>query len=504
MKYAPTLVRGVAFRVDASAHIGTGHMVRCLSLGRSLQKAGIRCTFVSARQLPALRDQLQREGIETLVVDSAEPSSVRPFELDQASDARGFLKLLDTLPHVDVVIVDHYGIDRTWEAQVRASGRKLLAIDDLADRPHDADFFVDQSLQTAARSYEGVLDPSCRRLLGPKFALLRDEFANLRAAAPPLADRQRVLLFAGGADPDNATGLLLRAWMQISEPRPPLDVVIGATHPARGDIESAVATLPHARLHIQTSAMADLLAASRLFIGSAGTVSWERCCLGVPAVMFSIAANQEYNLETLSAARTGISLGNASGLGPQVPARLISRLLAKPGLLGRMAQRSWALVDGRGAERVALMLAAGGMKLRSARVEDARRAWSWRNAPLTRRFFRDPRPVPLAEHLAWWSRTLADPARRLFIAHCGLLDVGVLRFDLADDNAEVSIYIDPDLTGLGLGPAVLAAGQRSVLDGTTGVRALRAEILPANRASASAFKSAGFEQTGSLWSWQPK
>jgi UDP-2,4-diacetamido-2,4,6-trideoxy-beta-L-altropyranose hydrolase len=503
VKGAGNAIRGVAFRVDASTHIGTGHMVRCQALAHSFQKAGVRCTFISARQLPPLRDQLHRDGIGTCELGASETSPERPFDLDQHRDSDGFLSVLDSLPDVDAVIVDHYGIDRTWESKVRATSRKVLAIDDLADRPHDVDFLVDQSLQTPGRIYDHLIDPGCRRMLGPRFALLRDEFAAIRPALSPPEDRQRVLLFAGGADPDNATGLILEAWTQVTRPRPPLDVVIGATHPARTAIEAAVTVLPEVRLHVQTRAMAELLAASRLFVGSAGTVSWERCCLGVPAVMFSIAANQQYNLESLSASRAGISVGRAADLDARALARLIDRLLGKPKLLARMARRSSSLVDGRGADRVALALAAGGMTLRRAGEEDADRAWTWRNSPVTRRYFRDSREVPLADHLAWWSRTLVDPGKRLFIAHCGKHDVGVLRLDLGDGAAEVSIYLDPELTGLGLGPAVLAAGQRAVLAGTAGARALCAEILPGNLASASAFRSAGFVQDGHLWNWQP-
>lgn len=496
-------LRRVAFRVDASIQIGTGHLVRCLALAHGLRKAGVESLFVMARLLPQLRAHLQDAGFETRMIPCGPERLDQPFYVDQQADSRSFLEVIDGISDVGAVIVDHYGLDSAWEARVRNKSRRVMAIDDLADRTHDADWLLDQSLPSPARIHDRWLPAHCRRLLGPKFALLRGEFASLRTEMRPHRDRRRALLFVGGADPDDITSLALRAWSQVKQPRPPLDVVIGGSHPARTRIQAAVTSLPDVQLHIQTQAMGELLAQTKLFVGSAGTISWERCCLGVPAIMFSIADNQDYNLSSLAAARTGISLGKASRMTSRALSNLISKVLSKPGLMERMARRSANLVDGRGSERAALMLASGNLALRMATDADARRAWSWRNAPSTRLYFRNPGEVAFEEHMTWWSRTLADPHRKLFIAHCGEYDVGVLRLDTESDEAEVSIYLDPDLTGLGLGSLILLAAQRAVTAGDLGVSKLRAEILPENLASESAFRNAGFQFSSGLWHWPP-
>ena len=129
-------------------------------------------------------------------------------------------------------------------------------------------------------------------------------------------------------------------------------------------------------------------------------------------------------------------------------------------------------------------------------------AWSWRNAESTRKHSLDSAPVPLDGHMAWWSRTLADSQRDLLIAHIGHLPVGVLRLDQSKEGALVSIYLDPQLTGLGLGRHVLQAGQRWLLRHRAGSESLIAQILPTNPASIAIFEASGFVHCDGRWVWR--
>jgi RimJ/RimL family protein N-acetyltransferase len=176
-------------------------------------------------------------------------------------------------------------------------------------------------------------------------------------------------------------------------------------------------------------------------------------------------------------------------------------VLARPRLLARMRRRSLALVDGLGALRVALALRGEALSLRAATLEDDARVWPWRNDPATRRFSRSDRQLTLDEHRAWWARALADRDRKLFLAQCGGRDVGVLRLDLeAGSCAEVSIYLDPVFTGLGLGAVILRSGQSWAR--SAGLKRLEAHILPGNAASIAVFESAGFERRQERWIWE--
>jgi UDP-2,4-diacetamido-2,4,6-trideoxy-beta-L-altropyranose hydrolase len=490
----------IIFRVDASREIGAGHVVRCLALAQALTGAGCECTFVCARLPMELEAALRAERVRVLRIVEY-PAGTPPHGVDVANDAEATLTVLAREAATDCVVVDHYGLDAAWESRLRARATRILVIDDLADRRHNCDWLLDQNLQPVANRYRNLVPDACRQILGPRFSLLRPTFAGIAAGAVPLARRSRVLVAAGGGDAANVTGTILEAWRQVRNPRPPLDVVIGAMHPHVAAIRSECDAQVDVQLHVQTERMAELLAQARMMIGAAGTVSWERCCLGVPALMFAAAGNQSSNLRLLAAARTGISLGDANQVEPVGLARMATRVLARQRLLERLGRRAATLVDGHGARRVALLLAGERIALRAATSADAQAAWRWRNHPATRRVSRDSREIPFDQHREWWLATLANPQRRLYVAHCGTMDVGVLRLDLAADSAEISIYLDPALNGLGLGPSMLRAAQRAVSAGDPDVRRMRADILPGNRASESAFTRAGFRRDGATWVW---
>lgn len=500
-------LRRFAFRVDASAAIGIGHVMRCLAFACALRDTGAVSTFL-CRRLPAdLRAKLSAEGFSVIMLGLPEQSSHQdrelPFHIDQQYDSDEVLDVIARSDGWDCLIVDHYGLDAVWERAVRGRVSTLVVIDDLANRAHECDVLIDQNLQPAECRYREWLRSPCKLLLGPRYALLRPEFVSRRTRKAPenLSGTRRVVLFAGGGDPENATGRLLDAWEMLGPERPILDVVIGSSHPSKEELQERCRSLAGTILHVQTDRMAALLADADLLIGAAGSVSWERCCLGLPALMFSIAANQESNIQMLSRRRTGISLGRAEDLDRVKVSKLIGRIVARHRLLNALGRRAAALVDGLGAMRVALMLRSGSVTVRAAKREDDKLVWPWRNSAFTRRYFRDSRELTWSEHRDWWSQSLKDDSRKLLIAHSGRREFGVVRFDGQGDSAEVSIYLDPDFTGLGLGSAALRAAQSWLAQGDMSWKRLEAEILPDNLASQKAFAVAGFQHLGSRWHW---
>lgn len=492
----------VVVRADASIHLGTGHVARSVALGLALRRVGARTLFLCAsgpgNQLGWVRDQ----GFDAVELDTKLPDGPEPWRVDAEADAESTCDALNRLGQKpDWIVVDHYGLDALWERRVCQRGTRLLAIDDLGNRTHASDSLVDPNLQPDAARYDGVLDPRCRRMIGPRYALLRPEFR--RGATRPPSRPRRVLACMGGTDPHDALGTVLDAWALLPQARPRLDIVVGAGSPNVLSLCQRCALLPDVELHVQTSKMARLMAQADLMVGSAGGVSWERCCAGLPSVMATTADNQRANLAALARARTGIAIGEWQRVGPVPLAKLLQELIERPSLLARMSARAVALVDGRGAERVAVHMASAWVKVRPAAPDDAAGAWVWRNAESTRRHFHDAAPVPLPQHMSWWQRTLADPQRELLVAEIGSLPVGIVRLDHADDSSTTSIYLDPALVGVGLGPQILRAVQRHVRAASQ-PRPLRAEILATNTASQRGFERAGFSRQGDYWIWEPK
>jgi len=481
----------VAIRVDASEQIGAGHLSRCLALADGLARAGVAVRFIS-RALPAALCELVRaRGHDLRLLPSGEDAS------DWERDAQQTRLLLADEVLWSWIIVDHYGLDSRWESAVRSLANGVMAIDDVADRPHACEVLLDQNVVRGAhRRYSHLVGSRCTQLLGPRFALLRREFRRRRHSADPARrELRRLLIFFGGADQPDLTGAALNAVQQAQLPGLRVDVVVGAMNPHRARIEARCAALPGVAFHCQIDNMDELMARADVAIGAAGTASWERCCLGLPAVLVTLADNQVAVADGLAVARAAIALGPATADIAERLRDLLVRLAARPSLIRRLSQRAARLVDGAGVERVCFaLLQDSSLSLRRAIAADDELAWRWRNAESTRRYSFDSAPIALDSHRAWWRSALSREERVLLIGELAGLPVGVLRFDLNAHVATVSIYLDPQLTGQGLGPALLRCGMRWLRQNLRAVNRVEALVKPENSASRKAFLAAGFQE----------
>ncbi len=330
----------VVFRADASAAVGGGHAWRCLTLADALAVRGAACAFACRPGSDALVPGLARYPL---------------LELD-GGDATVPGQLAARWPGgVDWLVVDHYGLDARFERACRPWARRVLAIDDLADRPHDAELLLDQAHGRAAAAYAGWVAPSCVLLLGSDYALLRPAFAARRPEALARRDGRlgRVLVALGAADPDNHAGLMLEV-LRRADLRAAVTVVLG---PQPRHLE-AVATQARAcpfpvEVLGGVDDMAALMAAADLAIGAGGASAWERCSLGLPTALLIAADNQLDNARALLACGAARLLGDTRCFDIDAAASRLAGLAADAAGLRAMAHAGAALCDGGGAPRVA-------------------------------------------------------------------------------------------------------------------------------------------------------
>jgi len=494
----------IAFRTDASDTIGTGHLIRCLTLADALAAAGHECRF-ALRDHPGCPAGLIGARGFTLSLLTA-PEGEHDGDLahaawlgaPQAADAAETLAAIG--PGWDWIVADHYGLDWRWEGAMRAAAARVLAIDDLADRRHDCDLLLDQNLQRSPDRYEGLVPAGAIVLLGPRFALLRREFAGLgdRLAARPPVRGSRILIYFGGIDPDGATLTALEGVVRANRGLA-VDVVAGPRNPHLVAIRRECAGRGDVVLHEGDADMSALMAGAALAIGGAGATAWERCCLSLPTILITIAANQRPGAEALAALPAALWIGDAGDVSAQTVADAIETLVDQAPRHAALAAAGRSICDGHGTARVVAEISARSLDLRPAGSADCDPLLAWRNHPDTRRYFHDPGEVSLDEHRAWFAQTCADPDRRLWIGESKGAPVGVIRFDRADTSALVSIYLVPGHSGRGLGTALIVAGCRAARGEWPGLRAIDAEALPANEASTRAFAKAGFASYEGRW-----
>lgn len=351
----------IAFRTDASLQIGTGHVMRCLTLADALKAKGASCHFICREHEGNLIEFVRAKGYTvhvlllgaddtaTLSTDTSEPLAHGNWlGATQEEDASACLPVLKAL-QPDWMVVDHYALDVRWERVMASCVRKLMVIDDLADRIHDCDLLLDQTFGRDADDYRALVPSRCTLLCGSRYALLRPEFAMLRdyslkrRVQPRLRD---LLITMGGVDKDNATGQILKALRGCPLPTDcRITVVMGASSPWIEANRDEANDMPwQTQVLAGVSDMAMRMADCDLAIGAAGATSWERCCLGVPTIMLVLAENQRKvatELERFGAAKLGDNTADSL-------VSLITSLVNDSSQLSTMSTRSLAIVDGSG------------------------------------------------------------------------------------------------------------------------------------------------------------
>lgn len=479
----------IVFRADASTAIGSGHVVRCATLASELVARGANVRFL-CRELPGhYCDWLEQRGFGVM--------RLRGTAIDIDDDIEQCRAALANMGVVDWLAVDHYGLDVRWETALRPLAGHLFVIDDKAERPHDCDLLLDQNFTAGpVERYAGLLPPGAECLLGPRYALLRPEFAAARATRPARdGSVRRVLVCFGGSDPQGHTVATLHALRSYASRLERIDVAAGPANPHRTAIAAACDGLPNAVLHCPANNMAELLAGTDLAIGAGGTMSWERACLGVPTLAFGIAGNQRAILEALLEAGCLAGAAEMEMPGSKLIEGWLTVLVDNPVLLRGLATRSAALVDGHGTQRIAGKLLSVSLVFRPATPEDGANLLRWRNHPSIRAMSLDSGEICPQAHFAWLRRTLTDPQRILLIAEHNGEAAGVVRFDLAQPQALISVYRVPAADSHG---GLIRQASDWLHRQHPEIRRIVAEILPDNGASLAAFRAAGYRDAKNI------
>lgn len=287
----------IVFRTDSSTAIGSGHVMRCLTLAKRYRREGHTVSFVM-RALPSnLVAFAEREGFAVHALPYVKSRQMLTgylawLTVTQEEDAQETAAVLRMMGQVDRLVVDHYALDAAWETVCRPYAREIMVIDDLANRRHDADLLLDQNFyKNAAERYDGLVPADCRLLLGPQHALLRDEFYEMQPRRRT-GKLHNILVFYGGSDLMDETSKALRALLSMNLHDVDINVVVGKANPQKADVRKRCADHENVRYHCQIENMAELMNAADLALGAGGAATWERLALGLPSIVTAIADNQ--------------------------------------------------------------------------------------------------------------------------------------------------------------------------------------------------------------------
>jgi UDP-2,4-diacetamido-2,4,6-trideoxy-beta-L-altropyranose hydrolase len=348
------------FRVDASLQAGGGHVMRCLALAEALRDRGVQTCFICRKYVGNLIALLEGKDMQVRALAAPQTRDGSDGNEDTvwwgvspADDASQAIEALNG-DRPEWLVVDHYGLDIEWERLLRPHVGRILAIDDLANRSHDCDILLDQNYSTDGDLRYGALVTSrCKVLLGPDYALLRKEFCAMRARLAPRQHRKaRILVFFTTGD-DQGETLKAMQGLELFGKAACVDVVVGNANPSDAQIKGKCDELGW-RYHRQTDDMPGLIAQADLAIGAGGSSNWERCALGVPALVVILMQNQAPIAQALGHAGVIHNLGWGKDLQAMDYANVLAAL--SEDRLAEMSRKSLALVDARGTERIAGLL----------------------------------------------------------------------------------------------------------------------------------------------------
>ena len=337
----------IVFRVDSSSQMGVGHLMRCLTLADELKKQNHNATFI-CRELKGNLIKSIEHRVLILPVD-------KDFQSDdlylswlgetQEQDVKQTIQVIHD--NADLLIVDSYALDEVWHKQLKPHAKKIMVIDDLADREFDCDVLLNQNLASKQGDYQGKVPSDCELLLGCEYALLRPEFAAFRKRAlekrKKTQEIKNILISMGGSDKKNITYNVLQ---QLNDGFN-IVVVLSSASLHREMIMDYVKG-KNIEVIINADNMAELMLDADLAIGAGGSTSWERCCLGLPTLLFVTAENQKViaeNLERLGAVMIVRSLKDD-----------LQMIVSNFDLWRTMSEKSQAICDGFGVKRIKIWL----------------------------------------------------------------------------------------------------------------------------------------------------
>lgn len=462
--------------------------MRCLALAQAWKRAGGAVTFLVREGLAGIEDRIRTEFIllETL-----------PKECGPSPEAfvRAVLRIGSP-----IAVLDGYSFGAREQAVLSGAGIRALTVDDYG---HATDYPVRWILNQNAYAVPAMYpraNADSRLLLGPAYALLRDEFLPWVGWKRSIPDRaQKILITIGGSDPDNASEQILRSleFLERKNKNLELVLVVGSSNPHGEALRVTLERCPvSVRIARSVQDMPTLMAWADLAIAAAGVTSYELCYMGLPSLLLIVAENQRRIAERLSQLGMAVNAGTPQEFRGELFARQLQALIESSQRREAMSQGARELVDGLGSERVRAALLERELRLRLVRESDCRLLFEWAVEPAARAASFHSAAISWEDHAGWFAERLQDPHSVIYIGENATGEpVGLVRFQINGETAVLSVNVAPEFRGEGWGRELITFSTRSLVRART-VRRVDAFVKPENQASVRLFEASGFRRAG--------
>ncbi len=484
-------------RADASPQMGTGHLMRCLSLAQGWKDTSGDAVFISFCKNDKLIQRIKKEGIKV-------------YNLQHISDIEDTKKALKK-ENPEWVMLDGYHFGSDYQKEIKEAGYKLFVIDDYAHLEHYyADIILNQNY--GAENFVYSAEPYTKLLLGTKYVLLRREFLeylDYKRQIPDVA--KKVLITMGGVDPENYTFKVLQATNLVDFPLD-VKVVIGARNTHYKLIEKEANSCKH-NMEILTNLdnMAPLMAWADVAVSAGGTTTWELAFMGLPSMLCIVADNQEYAVNALVKDEIFQSAGWIKNKPAEEISHMLTELICNKAVRDMMYGRAKTVVDEKGIYRVmdALKKEAFSPNSLSASLRrdidfgevkfanfinlsdnEKEMIRNWRNSDEIRKWMFTDHIISKEDHLNFIENLRKDGANFYWMVIADDKPIGVVSFQKVDFKNR-SGYLGIYSTEKGIGRLIMKYLLHLWFE-LTQMRILKCEVLEGNKHAYNFYKNAGF------------
>ncbi len=485
-------------RADATARIGIGHVMRCLSLGESW--AGEKKNFFLGQvENKTLVNRIKGNGFQFKSIPAVYPN---PDDLSQTIGH--LMRQRESLNDAQkqVVILDGYQFDTHYQKALRDSDRFTLVVDDMIHLSrYDADIILNQSCIPHGKYYQ--CNSNALILTGPKFRLIRNEFRNSASVfGGDNTSETNLLVFFGGADKRNATLKVIRALQRLEKKHLQIKILLGPVNRNKDRLKEELSNFPNGIEFVETvSDMASLFNWADIGVAAGGETSWEMAYMGLPLFLMALNDNQVSNVKALCDAGAAVSAGRLEDFSENNFLSLLDELCSASEQRANMSHKARQLVDGEGPNRIFRIVTAmnsrtvrsESLSLRPVSTQDAHALYQLAMNPDVRQNSFSPNPISYTHHLRWFHEKLNRKEDTvIWVLDLEGVVVGQIRYDRhSAGHAEIDFSVHPAFRGLGFGSRLLDK-TRSMAVKRLRVNRLKGVVFDSNQISRSCFIKSGY------------
>ena len=493
----------ILIRTDSSHIIGSGHVMRCITIAEELRNNGATVEFITRNHKGNINEQISAKRFKINLLPRPTIDLARE-KLKECKTTLGLSQDIDAEETIQIIagmklnwlIVDHYALDYQWEDKLKPYANNLMVIDDLANRKHNCDILLDQNYIKDRTRYNKFLTQDTIKLFGPKYALLRKEFFKKIKRNYNNIPVKKVFVFFGGSDYDNITSVAIKALSHDNLKHLSIDVVIGSNNINHSEIKEKISRYSNIKLHTQINNMAYFMENADIALGAGGTTTLERMMLGLPSIVVTVAENQVESVRDLDQDNYIKWIGNKDQVDDIIIYDAVTKFINNTRFLEKESNKCKKLVSGKGAKIISKLLINGPDKeslfVERAVESDALLYWHWANEERVRECAFNQEFIDWDEHKKWFDDCINNKDIILVLIKSNFGSIGQVRFEQTDLGSTISYSLAKQFRGLGLGKVILKKAIDYLQNELSFT--LIGEVKYGNIASKKVFESLGFKR----------